>query len=229
VADRVRIVDACKNFGRTIALKNANLSVKPGEVVLIIGPSGSGKSTMLRCINRLENLTSGQIWVDEDQVTDRSSDIRKIREEVGMVFQSFNLFPHLTALQNITLAPRIVKKTPDAEAYDLGRSLLARVGLSEKESSYPEQLSGGQQQRVAIARALVTDPTIVVADEPTGDLDRVAAEDVLVLMERLSRELGKTIIMVTHDPRAARRAATVKHLDKGVLANALEAAVPECV
>ncbi len=110
MADRVRIINACKNFGKIVALKNANLSVKPGEVVLVIGPSGSGKSTMLRCINRLENLTSGQIWVDEDQVTDRKSDIRKIREEVGMVFQSFNLFPHLTALENIILAPRVVKK-----------------------------------------------------------------------------------------------------------------------
>ena len=114
MADRVRIVDACKNFGKVVALKNATLSVKPGEVVLVIGPSGSGKSTMLRCINRLEHLTSGQIWVDDDQVTDHASDIRKIREEVGMVFQSFNLFPHLTALENITLAPRIVKKTPDS-------------------------------------------------------------------------------------------------------------------
>jgi ABC-type polar amino acid transport system ATPase subunit len=111
-ADRVRIVDACKNFGKVVALKNANLNVHPGEVVLIIGPSGSGKSTMLRCVNRLEHLTSGQIWIDDDQVTDRASDMRKIREEVGMVFQSFNLFPHLTALQNITLAPRVVKRIP---------------------------------------------------------------------------------------------------------------------
>ena len=121
MADRVRIIDACKNFGKVVALKNATLSVKPGEVVLIIGPSGSGKSTMLRCINRLEHLTSGQIWIDEDQVTDHGSDIRKIREEVGMVFQSFNLFPHLTALENITLAPRIVKKVPEKETRELGK------------------------------------------------------------------------------------------------------------
>src|SRR5512137_2665869 len=142
-ADRVRIVDACKYFGKVVALKNATLSVQAGEVVLVIGPSGSGKSTMLRCINRLEHLTSGEIWIDEDQVTDNASDIRKIREEVGMVFQSFNLFPHLTALQNITLAPRVVKKMDEAATRDLGLKLLARVGLSDKETAYPEQLSGG--------------------------------------------------------------------------------------
>ena len=137
MADRVRIINACKNFGRVVALRNATLSVKPGEVVLVIGPSGSGKSTMLRCINRLENLSSGEIWIDGDKVTDRASDIRRIREEVGMVFQSFNLFPHLTAMENITLAPRVVKRMQDAAARELGRSLLKRVGLSDKESSYP--------------------------------------------------------------------------------------------
>ncbi len=142
MADRVRIIDACKNFGKVVALKNATLSVQPGEVVLVIGPSGSGKSTMLRCINRLEHLTSGEIWIDDDRVTDRASDMRKIREEVGMVFQSFNLFPHLTALQNITLAPRVVKRIPVSQATDAGKTLLARVGLSEKADVYPEQLSG---------------------------------------------------------------------------------------
>ena len=188
MADRVRIIDASKNFGKVVALKNATLSVKPGEVVLVIGPSGSGKSTMLRCINRLENLTSGQIWIDEDQVTDRASDIRKIREEVGMVFQSFNLFPHLTALENITLAPRIVKKTPEKEAVALGKSLLARVGLSEKERSYPEQLSGGQQQRVAIARALAMSPKVMLFDEPTSALDPEMIKEVLDVMVELARD-----------------------------------------
>ena len=187
MADRVRIIDACKNFGKVVALKNANLSVQPGEVVLVIGPSGSGKSTMLRCINRLENLTSGEIWVDEDQVTDRASDIRKIREEVGMVFQSFNLFPHLSALENITLAPRIVKKIPEQEARDLGRSLLARVGLSEKENAYPEQLSGGQQQRVAIARALAMSPKVMLFDEPTSALDPEMIKEVLDVMVELAQ------------------------------------------
>ena len=137
MADRVRIIDACKNFGKVVALKNANLSVQPGEVVLVIGPSGSGKSTMLRCINRLENLSSGQIWIDEDQVTDRQSDIRRIREEVGMVFQSFNLFPHLSALENITLAPRIVKNIPEGEARDLGGACSPASGFPRRKRSTP--------------------------------------------------------------------------------------------
>jgi len=222
----VRIVDACKNFGKIVALKNATLSVKPGEVVLVIGPSGSGKSTMLRCINRLENLTSGQIWVDEDQVTDRKSDIRKIREEVGMVFQSFNLFPHLTALENITLAPRVVKGTPETEAKDLGRSLLARVGLSEKEDSYPEQLSGGQQQRVAIARALAMSPKVMLFDEPTSALDPEMIKEVLDVMVELARE-GMTMLVVSHEMGFARAAAhTVVFMDNGEI---IERGPPEAV
>jgi len=215
VEDRVRIIDACKNFGKVVALRNATLSVKPGEVVLVIGPSGSGKSTMLRCINRLEHLTSGQIWIDDDQVTDHASDIRKIREEVGMVFQSFNLFPHLTALENITLAPRVVKKAPDKEAVGLGRSLLARVGLSEKESSYPEQLSGGQQQRVAIARALAMSPKVMLFDEPTSALDPEMIKEVLDVMVELARE-GMTMLVVSHEMGFARAAAhTVVFMDNG--------------
>jgi len=215
VADRVRIVDACKNFGRVVALKNANLSVQPGEVVLVIGPSGSGKSTMLRCINRLEHLSSGQIWVDEDQVTDHGSDIRKIREEVGMVFQSFNLFPHLTALENITLAPRVVKKMRGTDAQDLGRKLLARVGLSEKETSFPEQLSGGQQQRVAIARALAMNPKVMLFDEPTSALDPEMIKEVLDVMVELAKE-GMTMLVVSHEMGFARAAAhTVVFMDNG--------------
>lgn len=215
MADRVRIVDACKNFGRVVALKNANLSVQPGEVVLVIGPSGSGKSTMLRCINRLEHLSSGQIWVDEDQVTDHGSDIRKIREEVGMVFQSFNLFPHLTALENITLAPRVVKKMRGTDAQDLGRKLLARVGLSEKETSFPEQLSGGQQQRVAIARALAMNPKVMLFDEPTSALDPEMIKEVLDVMVELAKE-GMTMLVVSHEMGFARAAAhTVVFMDNG--------------
>jgi len=226
VADRVRIIDASKNFGKVVALKNATLSVKPGEVVLVIGPSGSGKSTMLRCINRLENLTSGQIWIDDDQVTDRASDIRKIREEVGMVFQSFNLFPHLTALENITLAPRIVKKTPEKEAVALGRSLLARVGLSEKERSYPEQLSGGQQQRVAIARALAMSPKVMLFDEPTSALDPEMIKEVLDVMVELARD-GMTMLVVSHEMGFARAAAhTVVFMDNGEI---IERGSPEAV
>ncbi|HET6487308.1 MAG TPA: amino acid ABC transporter ATP-binding protein [Spirochaetia bacterium] len=213
--DRVRIIHASKNFGKVVALRDATLSVKPGEVVLIIGPSGSGKSTMLRCINRLENLTSGEIWIENDQVTDRQSDIRRIREEVGMVFQSFNLFPHLTALGNITLAPRVVKKMPESEASDLGRSLLARVGLSEKEHSFPDQLSGGQQQRVAIARALAMSPKVMLFDEPTSALDPEMIKEVLDVMVELARE-GMTMLVVSHEMGFARAAAhSVVFMDNG--------------
>jgi polar amino acid transport system ATP-binding protein len=214
-ADRVRIINACKSFGKVEALRNASLSVKTGEVVLIIGPSGSGKSTMLRCINRLENLTSGEIWIDDDQVTDRSSDIRRIREEVGMVFQSFNLFPHLTALGNITLAPRVVKKMPVEEADELGRRLLARVGLSEKAGSYPDQLSGGQQQRVAIARALAMNPKVMLFDEPTSALDPEMIKEVLDVMVELARD-GMTMLVVSHEMGFARAAAhSVVFMDNG--------------
>jgi polar amino acid transport system ATP-binding protein len=215
VADRVRIIDACKTFGKVVALKNATLSVKTGEVVLVIGPSGSGKSTMLRCINRLEHLTSGQIWIDDDQVTDHASDIRKIREEVGMVFQSFNLFPHLTALENIALAPRVVKGVRAAEARDQGRSLLERVGLLEKEGAYPEQLSGGQQQRVAIARALAMNPKVMLFDEPTSALDPEMIKEVLDVMVELARD-GMTMLVVSHEMGFARAAAhTVVFMDNG--------------
>ena len=215
MADRVRIIDACKTFGKVVALNKASLSVKTGEVVLVIGPSGSGKSTMLRCINRLEHLTSGQIWIDDDQVTDHSSDIRKIREEVGMVFQSFNLFPHLTALENIILAPRIVKKIPEAEARELGISLLARVGLAEKETAYPDQLSGGQQQRVAIARALAMSPKVMLFDEPTSALDPEMIKEVLDVMVELAKE-GMTMLVVSHEMGFARAAAhTVVFMDNG--------------
>jgi polar amino acid transport system ATP-binding protein len=214
-ADRVRIVDACKTFGRIVALKNANLSVRTGEVVLVIGPSGSGKSTMLRCINRLEHLTSGEIWIDDDQVTDRASDMRKIREEVGMVFQSFNLFPHLTALQNITLAPRVVKRTTTDQANEAGRALLARVGLSDKEHAYPDQLSGGQQQRVAIARALAMNPKVMLFDEPTSALDPEMIKEVLDVMVELARE-GMTMLVVSHEMGFARAAAhMVVFMDNG--------------
>ena len=226
MADRVRIIDAHKNFGKVMALNNANLSVRPGEVVLIIGPSGSGKSTMLRCINRLENLTSGDIWVDDDHVTDRQSDIRKIREEVGMVFQSFNLFPHLSALENITLAPRIVKRISESEATDLGRSLLARVGLSEKEKVYPEHLSGGQQQRVAIARALAMSPKVMLFDEPTSALDPEMIKEVLDVMVELAKE-GMTMLVVSHEMGFARAAAhTVVFMDNGEI---IERGPPEAV
>ncbi|MEW5814088.1 MAG: amino acid ABC transporter ATP-binding protein [Spirochaetota bacterium] len=212
---RVKIVNAYKNFGKVQALKNASLEVHTGEVVLIIGPSGSGKSTMLRCINRLENLSSGEIWIDTDKVTDHKADIRKIREEVGMVFQSFNLFPHLTALQNIALAPIIVKKIPKPEAHDKARKLLERVGLADKETSYPDQLSGGQQQRVAIARALAMNPKVMLFDEPTSALDPEMIKEVLDVMLFLAEE-GMTMLVVSHEMGFAKAAADmVVFMDQG--------------
>ncbi len=213
--DRVRVINAVKYFKNVKALNGVSLSVKPGEVVLIIGPSGSGKSTLLRCINRLERLNSGQIWIDEEEVTKPKADIRKIREEVGMVFQSFNLFPHLTALKNITLAPTVVKKIPEKEAIEKAKALLARVGLSDKAESYPNQLSGGQQQRVAIARALAMDPKVMLFDEPTSALDPEMIKEVLDVMLDLANE-GMTMLVVSHEMGFAKAAANkVIFMDNG--------------
>jgi len=221
---RVRLRGVSKSFGSVQALRNVNLDVWPGEVVLIIGPSGSGKSTLLRCINRLERPSSGEIWVDSDCVTDPRTDIRKIREEAGMVFQSFNLFNHLTALENITLAPQIVKKIPKEEAEQKARSLLARVGLQDKESAYPSQLSGGQQQRVAIARALAMEPKVMLFDEPTSALDPEMIKEVLDVMLALAKE-GMTMIVVSHEMGFARAAADkVVFMDRGEI---IEMGTPE--
>ena len=212
---RIRISGAYKNFGTVEALKNVNLNIKTGEVVLIIGPSGSGKSTLLRSVNRLETLTKGDIWIDEDSVTHPGTDIRKIREEVGMVFQSFNLFSHLSVLRNISLAPRKVKKMGKEEAEEKARVLLTRVGLSEKEASYPDQLSGGQQQRVAIARALAMDPKVMLFDEPTSALDPEMIKEVLDVMLDLAKE-GMTMLVVSHEMGFARAAADrVIFMDNG--------------
>jgi len=211
-------------------LENISLTIAAAEFLALMGPSGSGKSTLLNLIAGLDRADSGTIRVGGVDISALpESQLAAWRAaHVGFIFQFYNLIPVLTAFENVEL-PLILTDLSRRERREHVQAVLNLVNLQDRMDHYPRQLSGGQQQRVAIARALVTDPTIVVADEPTGDLDRVAAEDVLVLMERLSRELGKTIIMVTHDPRAARRAATVKHLDKGVLANALEAAVPECL
>lgn len=204
---RIRIEQVSKTFGHDIqAVRNATLSVRPGEVVLIIGPSGSGKSTLLRSVNRLEIATSGRIWIDDDEVTNPKSDIRKIREEAGMVFQSFNLFPHLSVLDNITLAPRTVKNMPKAAADELARRLLIKVGLAEKESAFPGQLSGGQQQRVAIARALAMEPKVMLFDEPTSALDPEMIKEVLDVMLDLAKD-GMTMLVVSHEMGFARAAA----------------------
>jgi polar amino acid transport system ATP-binding protein len=221
---RVKVINVSKNFGNVVALRNVSLEVRKGDVFFIIGSSGSGKSTLLRCINRLENVTSGEIWVEDDLVTGPTANIRKIREETGMVFQSFNLFPHLTVLDNITLAPRIVKKVDKYEAEDVARSLLKRVGLLDKERAYPEQLSGGQQQRVAIARALAMNPKVMLFDEPTSALDPEMTKEVLDVMRDLADE-GMTMIVVSHEMGFAKAAATkVVYMDN---AEIIEMGTPE--
>ena len=220
----IHIENAVKNFGTVHALRGVNLDIAKGEVVLIIGPSGSGKSTMLRSINRLETLSSGEILINGNSVTAKDSDIRKIREEVGMVFQSFNLFPHITAIENITMAPLTVKKITKKEAYESGLKLLARVGLADKENAYPSQLSGGQQQRVAIARALAMNPEVILFDEPTSALDPEMIKEVLDVMLDLAKE-GMTMIVVSHEMGFAKAAADrVIFMDEG---NIIEEGTPE--
>ncbi len=220
----IRIQAARKSFGTVQALRGVDLDVARGEVVLVIGPSGSGKSTLLRCVNALETLDSGAIWVDDDCVTSKNANIRKVREEVGMVFQSFNLFPHLSALHNIALSPHIVRKDGKAESLKAARALLERVGLADKEHSYPNQLSGGQQQRVAIARALAMRPKIMLFDEPTSALDPEMIKEVLDVMLDLARE-GMTMMVVSHEMGFARAAADrVIFMDEGLV---VEAAPPD--
>lgn len=211
----IDIRNATKHFGHVHALNDVSLEVRSGEVVVIIGPSGSGKSTLLRCINRLETIDEGEIWVDGIQINDKRSNINRVREEVGMVFQQFNLFPNLTVLGNIMLAQRIVRKRDKAEAVEVAHHLLEKVGIPEKADVYPAKLSGGQQQRVAIARALAMNPKIMLFDEPTSALDPEMIKEVLDVMLDLARE-GMTMVVVTHEMGFARAAADrVIFMDKG--------------
>lgn len=203
---RIKIEGAVKDYGVVKALDGVDLKIERGEVVLVIGPSGSGKSTLLRSVNRLEVLTQGEIWIDDDSVTHPDSDIRAIREEVGMVFQDFNLFPHLDVLSNISLAPIQVKKESKDEAQATARELLAKVGLADREAAFPSQLSGGQKQRVAIARALAMKPKVMLFDEPTSALDPEMVKEVLDVMMDLARE-GMTMMVVSHEMGFARAAA----------------------
>ena len=195
-----------KHFGHVKAIDDVSLTIKSGEVVVIIGPSGSGKSTLLRCINHLEVPTGGQIWVDGMRLGKKTKNINAVRAEVGMVFQQFNLFPHLTALENITIAQTVVRKRSKDEAVQMARQQLERVGIPEKADVYPGQLSGGQQQRVAIARALAMNPKIMLFDEPTSALDPEMIKEVLDVMLNLAKE-GMTMAVVSHEMGFARNAA----------------------
>ena len=193
-----------KRFGKLIALDDVSLEVRRGEVLMVIGPSGSGKSTLLRCINHLEVPTNGKVTIDGVELTGQRTNINKIREEVGMVFQRFELFPHLTVLENVTLAQMVVRKRSKEQANKIGMALLEKVGIPEKAAGYPAQLSGGQQQRVAIARALAMQPKIMLFDEPTSALDPELRHEVLKVMQDVAEE-GMTMVVVTHEMEFARK------------------------
>lgn len=211
----IKVNGLTKSFSKLEVLKGINQHIKKGEKVAIIGPSGSGKSTFLRCLNMLEIPTSGEILIEGESITDKSTNINHIREKMGMVFQQFNLFPHLTVLDNITLAPQKVKKIEKEQAETIARDLLVRVGLTDKADLYPAQLSGGQQQRIAIARALAMQPDIMLFDEPTSALDPEMVGEVLAVMKDLAAA-GMTMVVVTHEMGFAREAASrVLFMDEG--------------
>ncbi|WP_027717282.1 amino acid ABC transporter ATP-binding protein [Desulfovirgula thermocuniculi] len=211
----IEVKNLCKRFGRLEVLRGINCYVAPREVVVIIGPSGSGKSTFLRCLNFLERPTSGEVIIDGVSLTDPKTDLNKVRQEVGMVFQRFNLFPHKTALENIILAPMKVRGLSRKQAEEIAYSLLAKVGLSDKAHAYPDQLSGGQQQRVAIARALAMRPKVMLFDEPTSALDPEMVGEVLAVMKDLAKE-GMTMVVVTHEMGFAREVGDrVLFMDEG--------------
>lgn len=222
--DMIVVEELTKKFGEFVALKNVSLRIGRGEVVVIVGPSGSGKSTLLRCINHLEMPTSGTITIDGEAMSHNQKELNRVRAEVGMVFQQFNLFPHLSVLENITLAQRIVRKRDKKKAAEIARKQLARVGIPEKADSFPAQLSGGQQQRVAIARSLAMDPKIMLFDEPTSALDPEMIKEVLDVMLDLAQE-GMTMAVVTHEMGFARAAADrIVFMDDGQI---VEVAPPQ--
>jgi ABC-type polar amino acid transport system ATPase subunit len=213
----IKVENLYKNFGKLEVLKGITTTINKGEVVAIIGPSGSGKSTFLRCMNVLESITSGKIWVGDQDVSDKKTNIMKVRQHVGMVFQHFYLFPHKTVLQNLTYAPIKVKGLSNAQAEKIAYDLLEQVGLTEKANEYPTRLSGGQKQRVAIARALAMEPEVMLFDEPTSALDPEMVKEVLDVMKSLAHT-GMTMAIVTHEMGFAREVADrVLFLDDGVL------------
>ena len=213
----IKVRNLHKHFGQLQVLNGIDLDIEPGEVVAVIGPSGSGKSTFLRCLNLLETPTDGDIFVDGERINDPKANVNLFRQKMGMVFQQFNLFPHLSVMDNITLAPVKLGKLNKQDAAEKGRELLRRVGLADKEKSYPAQLSGGQKQRIAIARALAMDPEIMLFDEPTSALDPEMVGEVLDVMKDLARA-GMTMVVVTHEMGFAREVASrVLFIDNGVI------------
>lgn len=213
----IHVENLKKNFGALEVLKGMSIDISEGEVVVLLGPSGSGKSTFLRCLNQLEEATSGNIIVDEVDITDKHTDINKVRENIGMVFQHFNLFPHKTVLENIMLSPVELKLMTKADAKEKGMQLLKRVGLDSKADAYPSQLSGGQKQRIAIARSLAMNPNIMLFDEPTSALDPEMVGEVLAVMQELAAE-GMTMVVVTHEIGFAKEVADrVIFMDDGYI------------
>ena len=220
----IQVKNLHKNFGKLEVLKDVNEHIEDGEVVVVIGPSGSGKSTFLRCLNLLETPDSGEIWVDGELINAKNVDVNKVRAKMGMVFQHFNLFPHLTVMQNITLAPVKLGKMNKEQAIKKGRELLKTVGLLDKENSYPAQLSGGQKQRIAIARSLAMEPEIMLFDEPTSALDPEMVGEVLDVMKNLAKS-GMTMVVVTHEMSFAREVGTrILFMDGG---NVIEKGTPD--
>lgn len=224
MTEKILVEHLVKKYGDHTVLNDINVSINEGDVVCVIGPSGSGKSTFLRCLNRLEEATSGEIIIDGAHLLDKNTDINLVRQHIGMVFQHFNLFPHLTVLENIILAPMDLKKQSREEAEKKAIGLLETVGLSEKRDVYPESLSGGQKQRVAIARALAMNPDIMLFDEPTSALDPEMVGDVLNVMKKLAQQ-GMTMVIVTHEMGFAKEVANrVMFIDGG---NFLEDGTPQ--
>ncbi len=220
----IKVRNLHKSFGQLEVLKGIDYDIKEKEVICVIGPSGSGKSTFLRCINLLEEITAGEVFIDGVKINDPKTDINEIRREVGMVFQQFNLFPHMRVIDNITISPMKIRKMNQQDAEALARQLLEKVGLSDKANAYPEQLSGGQMQRVAIARALAMKPKVMLFDEPTSALDPEMVKEVLDVMKQLAVE-GMTMVVVTHEMGFAKEMGDrVLFLDQGLL---VEEGAPE--
>ena len=220
----IKVKNLHKKFSDLMVLDGINEHIEQGEVVVVIGPSGSGKSTFLRCLNLLETVTDGEIYVDDQQINAPKVNVNEVRQKMGMVFQQFNLFPHLTIMDNITLAPVLLKKMTKEEAVRKGQELLERVNLAEKADAYPAQLSGGQKQRVAIARALAMNPEIMLFDEPTSALDPEMVGEVLDVMKDLAKS-GMTMVIVTHEMGFAREVASrVLFIDQGMI---MESGTPE--